>query len=217
MNASLFRICFICLFCVLTGMRLFYKLRAGFLRERIYAPEENRGFIVFRSIIGLPLLWAVFAYAFVPGGFAWMYASLPAWLRLAGILLGCGAIALLFWVHQTLGGNFSTSLAPRRDHRMITRGPYAWVRHPMYTAYFTLFLAAFLISTNWLAGVTGLAIILMLMTFRRIREEALLVERFGEAYRVYRRATGMFLPRVLVVLGRETRPRPLVSETKRTR
>jgi len=207
MNAAFFRICFICLFCVLTGMRVYYKLRAGFLRERVYAREENPGFIVFRSVVGVPLLWAVFAYAFVPGSFGWMYVTLPSWLRLTGVVLGGAAIALLFWVHQTLGVNFSTSLAPRHAHAMVNRGPYAWVRHPMYSAYFSLFLAAFLISQSWLAGATGLAIILMLMTLRRVREEALLIERFGEEYRSYRAATGMFLPRFATLLGRDPRAR----------
>ncbi|MBN1834759.1 MAG: isoprenylcysteine carboxylmethyltransferase family protein [Spirochaetales bacterium] len=210
MDGSLFRICFICLFCVLTGMRLHYKLRAGLLRERLYAREENVGFIVFRSVLGVPLLWAVFAYAFLPERFPWMYLALPSWLRLVGVILGCAAIALLFWVHQSLDGNFSTSLAPRREHRMVTRGPYAWVRHPMYSAYFTLFLAAFLISRNWLTGATGLAIILMLMSFRRIREEALLVERFGEEYRRYGSSTGMFLPRLSAAARR-----PPVSAKRR--
>jgi protein-S-isoprenylcysteine O-methyltransferase Ste14 len=122
--------------------------------------------------------------------------SLPVWLRVPGVVLGAGAIALLFWVHQALGKNFSTSLAPRKNQTMVESGPYAWVRHPMYSAYFTLFLSVFLISSNWLAGSTGLAIILMLMTVRRIREESLLVERFGERYRRYRQAAGMFLPRL---------------------
>jgi len=89
---------------------------------------------------------------------------------------------------------------------MITRGPYAWIRHPMYSAYFILFLAAFLISRNWLAGATGLAIILMLMTVRRIREEALLVQRFGEQYRRYRGATGMFVPRLPAAMRRPSLP-----------
>ena len=87
---------------------------------------------------------------------------------------------------------------------MVTSGPYAWVRHPMYSAYFALFLAVFLISRNWLAGSTGLAIILMLMTFRRVREESYLVERFAERYQSYRQSTGTFVPR----LSRLTRPEP---------
>jgi protein-S-isoprenylcysteine O-methyltransferase Ste14 len=195
MGGSLFRVIFICLFCLLTGLRVFYKLRAGFLRERLYSREESIAFIVFRSILGVPMLWAVFAYAFAPSRFGWMYVNLPTWLRFVGVLLGAGAIALLFWVHQSLGTNFSTSLAPRKNHTMVESGPYAWVRHPMYSAYFTFFLSVFLISSNWLAGSTGLAIILMLMTVRRIREESLLVERFGERYLRYRQSTGMFLPR----------------------
>jgi protein-S-isoprenylcysteine O-methyltransferase Ste14 len=201
MGESFFRICFICLFCTLTGMRGYHKLRAGLLRERLYARRESPAFILFRSILGVPLLWAVFAYAFVPGSFPWMYVPLPSWARLTGVPLGAAALALLFRVHGTLGSNFSTSPAPRQNHALVIHGPYRWVRHPMYTAYFTLFLTAFLISENWVAGASGTAIIVMLMTFRRVREEALLVERFGDEYLSYRGRTGMFLPRLSVRAG----------------
>jgi protein-S-isoprenylcysteine O-methyltransferase Ste14 len=204
MGDTFFRVAFVCLFCVLTGLRLYWKLRAGLLRERLYSREEHPGFVVFRSALGVPLLWGVLAYSFVPASFPWMYLALPPWLRLSGVVLGAGAIALLFAVHRALGPAFSTSPHPRQNHRLVESGPYRWTRHPMYSAYFTLFLSVFLISGSWLAGSTGLAIILMLMTRRRVREEKMLLERFGERYRRYRAATGMFLPRFSFFIRRES-------------
>jgi protein-S-isoprenylcysteine O-methyltransferase Ste14 len=65
----------------------------------------------------------------------------------------------------------------------------------MYLAYFVLFIGVFLISGNWVIGAAGLAIIGMLMTVRRAREDRLLMERFGDSYRVYREKTGGFIPR----------------------
>ena len=77
---------------------------------------------------------------------------------------------------------------------MIDTGPYRWIRHPMYAAYFVLFLSAFLIAENWIIGASGTAIIGMLMTVRLKREEDILIQRFGRRYLDYRRTTGRFLP-----------------------
>jgi protein-S-isoprenylcysteine O-methyltransferase Ste14 len=65
----------------------------------------------------------------------------------------------------------------------------------MYLAYFILFVGAFQISENWVVGTAGLMIIGMLMSFRRVREERFLIERFGDAYREYKIKTGAFIPR----------------------
>jgi protein-S-isoprenylcysteine O-methyltransferase Ste14 len=105
------------------------------------------------------------------------------------------ALLLLAWAHSTLGGNFSTGMAIKNNPSIVINGPYALIRHPMYLAYFVLFIAAFLISENWVIGVTGLAIIGMLMTVRRVREELFLIERFGNSYREYKEKTGTFMPR----------------------
>jgi protein-S-isoprenylcysteine O-methyltransferase Ste14 len=55
----------------------------------------------------------------------------------------------------------------------------------MYLAYFLLFISASFISKNRVTGVTGLAIIGMLTTVRRVRERSLLIEQFGDSYRRY--------------------------------
>ena len=190
-----FRISFICVFSSLTSLRLYFRIRSGLFHEPLYSPKEPIGFILFRSIISFPLLLAVFVYCFFPGLCRWSYLSLPVWLRLPGLVLAVIALLLLSWAHRTLGGNFSTGLAPKANHSIILNGPYALIRHPLYLAYFVLFVGAFLISENWMIGAAGLAIIGMLMTFRRVREERFLIERFGDAYREYKAKTGAFIPR----------------------
>jgi protein-S-isoprenylcysteine O-methyltransferase Ste14 len=191
-----FRVAFICVFSALSILRIYFRIRAGLLREPLYSKKEPIGFILFRSLVGIPLLLAVIAYCFLPGRYDWCYFPLPTGARAPGIPLSLFSLLLLFWAHRTLGRNFSTGVAPKNDHRIIRKGPYALIRHPMYLAYFLLFIAAFLISQNWLIGATGLAIIGMLMTVRRIREERLLAERFGDDYRSYRENTGGFIPRI---------------------
>ena len=66
----------------------------------------------------------------------------------------------------------------------------------MYLAYCVLFVAAFLICENRVIGGVGLAIIGMLVTLLRVREERLLIKRFGDCYRKYREKAGAFIPRL---------------------
>jgi len=196
MPPDLFRGAFIALFSALSVLRLVFRLKTGLLRRGLYSPEEPVVFIVVRYLLGVPLLAGVFFYIFRPGRLPWQYLRLPDGVRLAGIALGAGALALLARVHQALGPSFSTGPAPREGQRLVREGPYARVRHPMYAAYFLLFSAAFLISESWLIGSTGLAIIGMLMSLRLAAEEALLVRRYGWEYLGYRERTGRFLPRL---------------------
>lgn len=125
---------------------------------------------------------------------SWSYYSLPLYLRSLGLLFGFLALYSIYRVHQELGRYFSSRLVIRKGHMLVQSGPYRLVRHPMYTSYLLLFLAAFLITENWLLGFTGMAVIFSLMTLRIGREEALLWEHFGEEYERYRQTTGMFLP-----------------------
>lgn len=195
MPPALFRGLFILLFCALSALRSYFRMRAGLWREPPYSRAEPVGLIVARALLGLPLAAGVAAYCFFPGLWPWAYLILPPWLRLAGAALGAAALLLLLQVHRALGAAFTTSPEPRDGQRLVTEGPYAWVRHPMYVAYLLLFLGAFLLSGSWLVGASGLAVIALLMSLRLRCEERLLTARFGEAYERYRRSTGAFLPR----------------------
>jgi len=203
----LFRAAFIALLSALSLLRLAYRLKAGLFRRGLWAPEEPPVFIVVRSLLGLPLSAGVAFYCFFPGFLPWMYINLPDGLRLCGLPLGTGALVLLAFVHAALGEAFSTGPSPRAA-RLVRRGPYAHIRHPMYLAYFLLFTAAFLLSASWVIGVFGLAIIGLLMSFRRVREEAMLLQRYGREYRDYRQAAGSFLPRILGPRGTPVAARP---------
>jgi protein-S-isoprenylcysteine O-methyltransferase Ste14 len=188
---------FIAVFGALSLLRLYFRARAGLFREPPFSPTESAGLIVARSVLGAPLAAATVAYCFFPSAWTWAIVLLPGILRAAGAILAAGALCLLLSVHFALGKGFATWPAPRTNQHLVTKGPYALVRHPMYAAYFVLFVGAFLLSGSWLMGSSGLAVIVLLMTLRRRREEELLSLRFGEEYERYRRATGMFIPRQL--------------------
>jgi protein-S-isoprenylcysteine O-methyltransferase Ste14 len=205
----IFRVCFILVFSLLSVVRAYFRIRTGAIHDRVFTPREGLLPVILRWILGLPLLAATGAYIFMPGLWPWMYLSIAVPARFLGVVLGFSSVILLVQVHHALGRNFSSTLVIRQGHRLVRTGPYRFVRHPMYSAYLLLFVGAFLMSANWLVGTTGVGIIATLMTIRLVREEALLVERFGAEYEEYRRTTGMFLPMTHKLLLRTSKAQDL--------
>lgn len=143
---------------------------------------------------------------FIPAVYA-----LTSWLdgadyRLApgskGWIGGIGAAILasavwLFWrSHADLGRNWSPSLQLREEHQLVTTGVYRSIRHPMYASQWLWSVAQPLLLQNWIAGWSGLLLFLSLYILRVPREEQMMIERFGEAYRVYMDRTGRIVPRL---------------------
>lgn len=130
-----------------------------------------------------------------PRWMAWSSMDLPAWLRWTGVGIGALAGALLVWTLRSLGGNLTDTVVTRREHTLVTRGPYRWVRHPFYDAMALSTLANFLTAANWFLLLTGSAV-LFLIVARTRTEEANLRTRFGDAYQAYVERTGRFVPKI---------------------
>ena len=101
----------------------------------------------------------------------------------------------LFWrSHADLGRQWSISLEVREDHQLITHGVYRSIRHPMYLAIWSWSLAQGLMLENWLAGWSAFVTLAPMYIIRTPREEALMLETFGDEYREYMGGTGRILP-----------------------
>jgi len=125
------------------------------------------------------------------------HVSIPIWLRWAGLILTWAGIALFAWTHLTLGVNWTAVLAIAEKHELVTNGPYRYVRHPMYSAFFVIGFGFLFFSANWLVGVIYLGALLLMYMTRVSAEEQMLLERFGESYRQYMKTTGRILPKSL--------------------
>lgn len=142
-----------------------------------------------------PAAVGVLIYLIEPGWMAWSRLPLPEWLRWGGVVLLGVCIAGIWWAFHTLGVNFAATLLIRREHRLVTSGPYRLVRHPMYTLGVATFVALFLVTASWFIGAFGAAGMAVLMIARVPKEEAMLREEFGEIWDRYAAQTGRFLPR----------------------
>jgi protein-S-isoprenylcysteine O-methyltransferase Ste14 len=104
------------------------------------------------------------------------------------------ALWLFHRTHKDLGRNWSVTLEVRDRHTLVTNGVYSRVRHPMYLAFWLWAVAQALLLPNWIAGPAGLIGFGTLFFLRVGREEALMIETFGDEYRRYMARTSRILP-----------------------
>jgi protein-S-isoprenylcysteine O-methyltransferase Ste14 len=111
---------------------------------------------------------------------------------------------LLQWSHSALGKNWSDQPRILAGQKLISEGPYRWVRHPIYTAFLMILGSTLLITANWFIG--GMWILNTGIDIRaRIQfEEARLLVHFGQAYREYSARTGALLPRIFGAYNEES-------------
>jgi protein-S-isoprenylcysteine O-methyltransferase Ste14 len=111
---------------------VYHRIRAA-SGERLSRREEGVFVMVALRLFGLVTWAALLAYMINPGWMAWSSLPLPAWLRWSGAALGIWVVPpLLFWVFHSLGRNLTDTVVTRRQHTLVTHGPYRWVRHPFY-------------------------------------------------------------------------------------
>ncbi len=184
--------------------------RAGLNRQFFYHSNETLWVALPIRLLLLASLSAIVVYLFAPlFEFQWLNhwlesseLKLPVFLRLAGLLIGVLSLCLFVSIYNALGKQFSTSLCIGEGHELIQHGPYRTVRHPMYSAYQMLWLAFFLLSSNWFVGLTGMLGLIYLMLMRTPREERMMEQKFGEQYRQYMANTGRYLPRLSSLIGK---------------
>lgn len=123
------------------------------------------------------------------------YPFVAPFALLGGVLFLAG-IAIIHRAHRDLGRGFSGHLEIRREHPLATAGIYRHVRHPMYLAYLFWALAQVLLLPNWIAGPAALVAWVALFSVRIPREEAMMIEAFGEEYRAYMARTARLVPGV---------------------
>lgn len=193
-NEGFFRLMFVLVFATVTAIRMYFHRRAKTFGANVYSRDENRLTAALRLVIGVPFMVTIALYIFIPGMVVWASVEIPTWTRVFGIALAVAALVALYWVHAALGENFSPTLQIKQEHALVIRGPYRWVRHPMYSVLLALHISYFFLTANWVIGLLGVLVILMVMTMRTRAEEAMMIGQFGDQYRVYMQQTGRFLP-----------------------
>jgi len=190
-----FRIVLIIGALILLPIMVYHRVKSQATGETLDRWQEGRFVLFTLRPIGVAAMLGLLAFMINPAWMEWSSVRLPVWLRWSGVGLGVLAGGLLIWTLRNLGPNLTDTVVTRREHTLVTAGPYRWVRHPFYDAVGLAILANSLTAANWFLPLTGGLALLLMIVRTRIEEEHLLA-RFGDSYRGYVESTGRFVPRI---------------------
>jgi len=115
---------------------------------------------------------------------------------LAAAALCLIGLAFAVWARVTLGRNWSGVVTLKEGHELIERGPYRFVRHPIYTGILTMFFATAL-ALGHLAGFAATLLMFASFWIKLRDEEKLMLQQFPGQYAAYRQRTRRIIPFVL--------------------
>lgn len=154
--------------------------------------------------------WAFVALVAIGGGL--IVSRLPGWtnaggptsiavriwpfdsgVAVAAIILSYLGLAVAVWARACLGRNWSAIPELKQGHELVTRGPYAFVRHPIYTGLLLMFAG---IAVQWatVAGFLLLFVVVVGVHLKLTREETLLASEFPDQWPAYRARTKRVVP-----------------------
>jgi protein-S-isoprenylcysteine O-methyltransferase Ste14 len=138
----------------------------------------------------IPLIWVA------SPAFSFAEYSMSAGPLIGGVICLVIALWLFYRSHADLGTNWSITLELREQHRLITRGVYRHIRHPMYSALVLYSVGLALVIPNWVAGPANVIVFAILFALRVRAEERMMGEAFGDEYAVYSARTKRLVPGV---------------------
>lgn len=126
----------------------------------------------------------------------WLYQHLwpvglwPFWV---GVAVNVAGLLFAVWAREHLGRNWSRSVTIKQDHELITTGPYASIRHPIYTGILTGFLGTAIAMTQ-VRGAIVLGLVFLIFWAKLRLEENWMRSQFGESYIDYTHHTAALVP-----------------------
>ena len=118
-------------------------------------------------------------------------SSNPA-VGVIGVILCAAGMAFAVWARLHLGRNWGTPMSLQENHELVTTGPYARVRHPIYTgALLAMLGSAFAASAIWFIA---FIIVCPFFIYSAIAEEKFMAQQFPNEYPAYKARTKMLVP-----------------------
>ena len=141
--------------------------------------------IGFMLIYNNEIAWGWLAQRVVP--------QTPA-VAVAGLALVLGGLLFAVWARVVLGANWSGTVTIKSGHDLVRRGPYRWIRHPIYTGILMSMVGTVLLQGE-VRAFLGFGLALLALYLKAKREERFLADEFGDGFAEHTKHTGMFLPR----------------------
>jgi protein-S-isoprenylcysteine O-methyltransferase Ste14 len=137
----------------------------------------------------------VFTPYFRSGWRAWSFIPNAQAGGAIGLIMVLSGVCFSIWARLQLGGNWSATVTVKEGHTLIRRGPYAIVRHPIYTGLLVALLGVALIIGE-LRGLLGVGILFLAYWLKTRVEERFMLDQFGGEYRRYQQQVKGLIPYV---------------------
>lgn len=164
---------------------------------------KKEGWTGIALVIFIPVeIVVVILYVINPLWLSLEFLMIPELVRWLGLFLLLLSIPMTAWVHQTLGRSYSYTLETKSEQTLITSGPFARIRHPLYSAHNLFNLGKVILTLN--IPLIILAILGIPLTYTRMRdEERMMVEQFGKDYEDYMMQTGRIFPKLSEMMSKK--------------
>ncbi len=114
-------------------------------------------------------------------------------IRILGLIFYLVFSWVQIWTIKTLGENYSQDIAIKKDHKLITNGPFKIVRHPQYLSQILMDIGGAVATLSYILAPIALIQIPFLF-MRAALEDKLLEKHFGESFIVFKKKTGQIFP-----------------------
>lgn len=172
---------------------LLYWLIAALNFEPAQRTEERR-WALLRAALTIFVFVFMFSPALRTGWLGKRFVTGSVLVSSIGLVTTAAGVGLAVWARWVLGRNWSAAVSLKQSHVLIRSGPYARIRHPIYSGVVLGLVGTALAIGEWRALVAVSSLFLSWLLKSR-KEEALLASAFGPAFIEHRSQTGMFLPR----------------------
>ncbi len=143
---------------------------------------EAAGFVLlFRHSAGIGFL-----------GHRVMHRTLPS--AIVGSILTWMGIGLAIWARYHLAEYWSARITIKEDHQLIRTGPYTRLRHPIYSGIVLAAIGSAVVIDQWRC-VLGVCLVLIGYCIKARKEETMLTQQFGDAFREHQKQAGFLIPR----------------------
>jgi protein-S-isoprenylcysteine O-methyltransferase Ste14 len=167
-----------------------------FRKQAAAAPEKKRESASIPGVVlqclSYAIVWSIRRPAFSP--IAQFNHTMEIVIAVFTVVIACLSVGMVMAAVQTLGKEWSITARLVEGHQLATRGPYRFVRHPIYTGMFGMLLATGLAISYWFNVCAAIAVFLVGTIIRVRSEEKLLREQFGPEFESYARRVPALLP-----------------------
>ena len=192
---------------ILCWVIFFVVILVGALRTK---PTVEREPLSNKVFYGLPIVLAIFllfkglSSQTAPGTgltqplYPLYVQVLPATtsIMIIGVVLTMFGLFIALWARVILGTNWSGSVTFKEEHELIVKGPYAYVRHPLYTGLIMMFLGT-AVEAGTPGALIGFPLFFIGCWIKLKQEESLMTKHFGEEYTRYTTKVKALIPYLL--------------------